>query len=351
MLRVDVIDAQCATTQFFWAGQRTLGDPKNARGRGRRLQAFRSCMPNFSRGVGPLSFAREPFLKWAGGKRRLVPFIAETLELVTDKTTAELFDSAVANGARVKKLKRLIEPFAGSAAFSLALADRFDEIWLNDVNADVINVYATLRRSPAEYVRATRELFRDETNNPDTYYELRDEFNRTASSQRRAVLFLYLNRHGYNGLCRYNNVGRFNVPFGRYKKPYFPEAELRAAARVLVRAKLTTLDFEKVLRQAGPGDLVYCDPPYVPLSRTASFTDYASGGFGPEEQVRLARAAEEAARRGALVAISNHDTEWTRELYIGAELYSVPVRRSISANGQARGEVRELLALYRPEDK
>ena len=154
-----------------------------------------------------------------------------------------------------------------------------------------------LRDCPEGYLEEARALFAPETNNPETYYRLHDEFNRTRSPRRRAALFLYLNRHGYNGLCRYNNVGEFNVPFGRYKRPYFPEEELRAAAGVLAKTKLTSLDFEEVLGRAGPGDVVYCNPPYVPLSATASFTDYAAGGFGREEQVRLAAAAADAAAR------------------------------------------------------
>lgn len=297
-----------------------------------------------------MSVDRAPFLKWAGGKRRLVPFIAAALGLERFRTTGESLPAPASTGERTKRWRRLIEPFAGSAALGLALAHLFDELWLNDVNADVINVYAVLRDCPEGYLEEARALFAPETNNPETYYRLRDEFNRTRSPRRRAALFLYLNRHGYNGLCRYNNVGEFNVPFGRYKRPYFPEEELRAAAGVLAKTKLTSLDFEEVLGRAGPGDVVYCDPPYVPLSATASFTDYAAGGFGREEQVRLAAAAADAAARGAVVAISNHDTEWTRELYGHAELHFKDVQRSISANGQTRGHVRELLAVYRPAD-
>lgn len=297
-----------------------------------------------------MSFDRAPFLKWAGGKRRLVPFIAETLGVAPSATCLPLRNSTPSRERSQRRWKRLIEPFAGSAAVSLALADAFDEIWLNDVNADLMNVYTVLRESPEEYIEMTRALFSPETNNPETYYRLRDEFNRTRSRQKRAALFLYLNRHGYNGLCRYNNVGEFNVPFGKYKRPYFPEAELRAAVDVLRKSNLTCLDFEEVMRQAGPGDVVYCDPPYVPLSATASFTDYAAGGFGPEDQERLVIAAEKASRRGAVVAISNHDTEWTRELYRNAEVHYTQVRRSISANGQTRGEVREVLAVYWPDE-
>lgn len=291
---------------------------------------------------------RSPFLKWAGGKRRLVPFIVEALGF-GPSDAAEKQDAPPRSGSEGRPMgKRIIEPFAGSAAVSLALADRFDALWLNDVNVDLMNVYSALQSGPDEYIRSAGELFRPEANDAETYYRFRDKFNELHHGPERAALFLYLNRHGYNGLCRYNKGGAFNVPFGRYKRPYFPEAELRAAAQVLPKAKLTSLDFEDVMKEAGLGDFVYCDPPYVPLSASASFTDYASGGFTLEDQRRLAEAAAEAAGRGAVVAVSNHATEWTRELYRDADLHYAQVHRSISANGQTRGRVEELLAVFWP---
>lgn len=283
-----------------------------------------------------MSTVRAPFVKWAGGKRRLVPFIVERLAV-----PAETSSGAASS--------RLVEPFAGGAALSLAVGHRFDGIWLNDVNADLINLYIQLREAPEDYIRAASALFAPKTNNAEAYYRFRDEFNTTDSPSDKAVLFLYLNRHGYNGLCRYNSAGQFNVPYGRYKNPYFPEAELRAAADVLRNAQLTSLDFEDVLASCGPGDVVYCDPPYVPLSATSSFTDYAAGGFDLADQKRLVAAAEAARRRGALVAISNHDNEITRDLYRGAECHYRQVRRTISCDGQNRNAVTEVLAVFRPE--
>lgn len=270
---------------------------------------------------------RAPFVKWAGGKRKLVPFIKAHLPLPA---------------------KRLVEPFAGGAAVSLALADRVESIWLNDVNVDLINIYESLRDDPEKYIEDARRLFSSNMNEPEAYYRQRQTFNETDCAYERAVIFLYLNRHGYNGLCRYNSSGQFNVPFGRYKHPYFPEQELSDAAAVLKKAAITTVDFERVLDECGAGDVVYCDPPYVPLTTTASFTDYAAGGFGRADQERLANAAERARRRGAVVAISNHDTEFTRRLYRDAECYYRSVRRTISCDGENRRAVREVLAVYLP---
>lgn len=294
-----------------------------------------------------MPFVRAPFVKWAGGKRRLVPFIAEHLLTQTHQisTNEKLSKSSPAQPGPVR---RLVEPFAGGAAVTLALADQFDGIWLNDVNADLMNLYSRLKDEPDEYIREAARLFTPETNAAEAYYRLRDEFNTTHSLSHKSALFLYLNRHGYNGLCRYNGSGQFNVPFGRYKNPYFPEAELRAAADVLPKTRLTSQDFEKVMESCGPRDVVYCDPPYVPLNGTASFTDYAAGGFDIVDQERLAAAAEASRQRGVLVAISNHDTEFTRALYREAECYYRQVRRTISCDGQNRDEVAEVLAVFKP---
>lgn len=299
-----------------------------------------------------MSSDRSPFVKWAGGKRRLVPFIAGRLSLAQgDDSSVGSPDGScgrLEEAAARWPRKRLVEPFAGGAAFSLAMADQFESIWLNDVNADLINVYVQLRSEPAKYIRDAATLFTPEMNTAEAYYRLRERFNTTTSSWEKAVVFLYLNRHGYNGLCRYNASGLFNVPYGRYKRPYFPEEELRAAAVVLQKAELTCLDFEEVLAGCGPGDVVYCDPPYVPLSPTASFTDYAAGGFDMADQRRLVRAAEQARRRGALVAISNHDNQVTRELYRHADCHYVHVRRTISCDGNNRNEAAEVLAIFWP---
>lgn len=277
-----------------------------------------------------MSRFRAPFVKWAGGKRRLVPFVARHLALPA---------------------RRLVEPFAGGAAVSLALADEVDSVWLNDVNEDLMDVYVQLRDAPDEYIEAAGRLFAPETNSEKTYYRLREAFHRAAPGREKAAIFLYLNRHGFNGLCRYNSSGQFNVPYGRYKNPYFPEDELRAAAPVVANAELTRIDFENVLNACGPGDVVYCDPPYVPLSATASFTDYVAGGFTMADQERLVVAAEAARQRGALVAISNHDTEETRRLYRDAQCYYRAVRRTISCDGQNRNEVAEVLAVFAPSEE
>src|SRR5262249_42476911 len=154
-----------------------------------------------------------------------------------------------------------------------------------------------------------------------------------------ASLFVYLNRHCFNGLCRYNKKGAFNTPFGRYDKVYFPASEMAAFAERLETAELRQMDFREALSGTKPGDVIYCDPPYVPLTPTASFTNYAAGGFSEKDQQDLQELAVEASERGAVVLLSNHDTPFTRELYRGAtQLVPMMVSRTISCDGQNRNK-------------
>ncbi|MEX0326905.1 MAG: Dam family site-specific DNA-(adenine-N6)-methyltransferase [Puniceicoccaceae bacterium] len=267
-----------------------------------------------------------PFLKWAGNKYRI---LERVLPLI-----------------REARAGRLIEPFAGAGAVFLNAGLPRNRI--ADVNADLIHLFEDLRDEPVRFVEDSRQLFRPENNCPDVYYAFREEFNRTPDRHRKNLLFLYMNKHGYNGLCRYNAKGRFNVPFGRYKVPYFPEKELQAFARAASRATFSCQPFPRTFEEAGAGDVVYCDPPYVPHSTTANFSSYNVGGFGPEEQERLADCAVMAAARGATVILSNHDNPKTRDLYRGARILSFEVRRLISCNGEKRSRVPELLAIFSP---
>lgn len=269
-----------------------------------------------------------PFLKWAGGKFRLLPRIQ----------------------ARLPAGNRLVEPFVGSGAVFLNLD--YPDFLLADINPDLIALYQILQSEGAGFIERLRRYFVAGNNTPEAYYALRERFNTCVDAEEKAALFVYLNRHGYNGLCRYNSGGGFNVPFGRYKKIYFPEKELQAFHAKSRRARFVCGDFAEIMKQARKGNVVYCDPPYVPLSATASFTAYASrkhgaaAAFGPEQQHRLAELAERLAARGVPVLLSNHDNAFTRAAYAEAELISFPVRRTISCNGGRREQAGELLALY-----
>ncbi len=266
----------------------------------------------------------KPFLKWAGGKAKLVPFIL--------------------NNFPSHPCKRLIEPFAGSAALSLAVD--FDAYLLNDTNPDLIDLFRILKQEKQLFIDYSRSLFIPENNRETRFYELRERFNGSSDLTERSALFIYLNRHAFNGLCRYNSKGAFNVPFGRYTSPYFPEAEMQAFISKSDRIELLCGDFQVALDLANDDDMVYCDPPYVPLSETASFTAYAKDGFNLEEQSRLAQAAKQASKQSQGVLISNHDTAFTRQIYKGARLETVAVQRNIAAKGSSRQKVGELLAIY-----
>lgn len=263
------------------------------------------------------------FLKWAGGKYSLIEPISRLLP----------------------PGQKLIEPFVGAG--SVFLNTDYPKYLLNDINADLITLYKTLKRRPVSFIRDARPYFSPKNNSDTAYYALRERFNRSNDGYERSLLFLYLNRHGYNGLCRYNASGGFNVPFGQYTKPYFPEAELEFFAEKAKRATFTCSSFEDMFRRARSGDVMYCDPPYAPLSSTANFTAYASGGFNLDHQLELALRADKLARkRGIPVLISNHDTELTRVLYKNAQLTTLQVARTISQKSDNRHKVAELLAFF-----
>lgn len=265
-----------------------------------------------------------PIFKWPGGKFRLLGDILPRLPA----------------GAR------FVEPFAGSGAVFLNCD--YPSMFLSDANADLILFYTTLVATGTRFIGRCRRLFED-GNSPETYYERREKFNSLKPGPERAALFLYFNRHGYNGLIRYNSEGGFNVPFGRYVRPYFPEEEMRRFVNKAKKGNVTlaAMDFREAMAGLGEGDVAYCDPPYLPLSATANFTTYSGTAFGMEEQRELARLAAEAAARGARVVVSNHDVPAARELYKGARtLVKLKIRRSISCNPGKREMVKELLAVY-----
>lgn len=264
----------------------------------------------------------KPFLKWAGGKYRLVELIKSTLP----------------------KGGRLIEPFVGSGA--VFLNTEYSENLLADSNPDLINLFKILQDEGQDFIQYCDSLFTEANNTEAAFYELRSEFNATKDVRRKAALFVYLNRHCFNGLCRYNSKGGFNVPFGRYSKPGLPEKEMLYFHEKAKHAVFEVANFITTMEKAKLGDVVYCDPPYVPLSATSSFTSYAKGGFGLQEQYALADMAKTLQKRGIGVVISNHDTVFTNEVYQPAQIITFDVQRFISSDTKNRNAVSELLAVF-----
>jgi DNA adenine methylase len=273
----------------------------------------------------------DPFLKWAGGKRKVVPHLLERLPA---------------------RLGRYHEPFLGGGALFFRLATRsptpFEGAVLGDGNERLMRCYRAVQGDVEQVIRLLG-LYQA-AHSEDFFYAFRGTDIDGGTDYEVAAWLIYLNRTAFNGLYRVNSKGGFNVPFGRYKAPVVCHAEhLRACAGLLRGVELPCEDFRAVGERVRPGDVVYFDPPYVPLSETASFTGYTSGGFGPDEQGALRDLALELAERGATVLLSNHDTAEVRELY-PAELFErfvVAVPRAINSKAAKRGAVDELVIVAR----
>lgn len=269
----------------------------------------------------------KPFLKWAGNKYKVLPHI---IPFVGEPT-------------------QYIEPFVGS--LSVALNINTPVCVLNDNNKDLIALYNYVINEGDSFIDDCAAYFHT-GNDEATFYRNRELFNQTTDAREKSALFVYLNRHCFNGLTRYNRKGEFNVPFGKYKSPYFPKAEMqqfRETMRNKLLVRMTSYDFADASLYENVNDktVVYCDPPYIPLNATSNFTDYSADGFNDDDQVRLKNLAVELRDKGARVIISNHDVERARELYRDAtKIVSIDVSRSISANKDSRGKVKELIAVY-----
>jgi len=262
-----------------------------------------------------------PFLKWAGGKRQLLP---------------ELLKEAP------QKIDTYYEPFVGGGALFCALAagGRFRHAVLADCNQDLIDCYQAIKSNVDGVIAALRE----QAVGPDEYYQMRARVPTELDPPMRAARTIYLNKVGFNGLYRVNSRGLFNVPFGRHKNPRVcDEPRLRAAAAALRRVKLVCGDFADTVASATSKDFVYFDPPYVPVSDTSYFTAYANSPFGPGQQLRLAGMLRVLAARRVPTLLSNSDCPTTRELYHELAIRSVDVRRAINSVATRRGPVKELL--------
>ncbi len=262
------------------------------------------------------------FLKWAGSKYRIIEQIK----------------------AYLPQGKRLIDPFIGSG--TIFLNTFYPSYLLADSNHDLIQLYQHLQQEGQDFINYCRVFFDASFNNAEEFYRLRRLFNESNENRIRAALFLYLNKHCFNGLTRFNQKGQFNTPFSGYKAPYFPEKEMQFFYQQAQTAQIIHADFSSTLTLAKCGDVVYCDPPYVGLSKTANFTHYTAEGFSHSQQVNLANTAKKLATQGITVVISNHDTAFTRDIYQTAMLIPLSVQRNISSKGSKREKAAELLAIF-----
>jgi DNA adenine methylase len=264
-----------------------------------------------------------PFLKWAGGKTRL---LAELSRQLPDHFNI------------------YHEPFLGGGAlfFHLVARRRVRRAILSDINGTLVETYLGLRDELEEVLRHLRE--HAGCHDRDHYYRTRDQDPDSEDRAARAARFIYLNRTCYNGLYRESRSGRFNVPMGRYANPNIcNESLLRAASAALSTAEIVCTPFSTAASRAMAGDLVYMDPPYQPLTSTSSFTAYHRGGFDESEQHHLGRVFRQLAQRGVQVVLSNSDTDLVRLIYAGLPQEQVQVARSINSRASGRGAVAELI--------
>jgi DNA adenine methylase len=264
-----------------------------------------------------------PFLKWAGGKWS----IASRIEKLLPHDVRD----------RVYR-----EPFLGGGAMFFWLQPR--RAVLSDSLRDLIETYRVVQGHVDALITQLERL--RATHSTEQFYQVRAEFNehRDAPRVQRAAWLVYLNKTCFNGLFRTNRSGEYNVPVGHFKNPGILDAgTLRLAGAALSGAEIRHETFDKLLDRAEPGDVVYLDPPYVPMTKTASFVGYADGTFSMRDQERLAEVYRELDERGCLLALSNSDTPAVRELYAGYDVSPIIAPRAISSKASTRGEVTELL--------
>ena len=266
-----------------------------------------------------------PVLKWAGGKRRLL------------SQYEPYFPTEFGS---------YYEPFFGGGAvffwlFSKGLLQD-SSVLLSDVNPELVNFYTILRDDCEALIEKLRGHHR--RHDHDYYYKTRKMKQRQMKPVNRAARLMYLNRTCFNGLYRVNSKGEFNVPMGRYKNPLICDPPgLRAASSALGPASFKLSGFQEATAGAKPGDLVYFDPPYVPLNTTSSFTSYTRENFTLADQQELAQTFRELAERGVKVCLSNSDTPVVRELYEGFDQHVIMAPRAINSKADRRQKVSELL--------
>lgn len=283
------------------------------------MTEIREPQLGFQIGISDVYVHAKPFLKWAGGKQKLLSQFAPH------------FPDSVS---------RYFEPFLGGGAVFFHLQPSV--AILGDFNGALIEAYRIVKENVEELIASLKE----HQNDKSYYYNIRGKDPSSMNPVERASRFIFLNRTCYNGLYRVNNKGQFNVPFGRYKNPTIcDEDRLRAAGLALQNVQLVAGDFEETLSSAQEGDLVYLDPPYDPISDTSSFTSYTRDGFGEDEQKRLSHVFRDLNGRGCQVMLSNSDTPLVRELYGGFEFVEVQARRAINSDPKGRGLITELLVL------
>lgn len=266
-----------------------------------------------------------PFLKWAGGKRQLMP---EIREMLPDGVTTHPY----------------YEPFIGGGALFFELLPK--RAVINDYNEELINVYTAIRDNPSALI----EDLKRHKNTAEYFYKIRaidrQPLFRNLTKIERASRIIYLNKTCYNGLYRVNNAGEFNSPFGRYKNPNIVnEPVIKAVSKYLnsSQIQISSCDYALILKDIPTDSFVYLDPPYHPISESSSFTGYVQGGWDEGEQLRLRDVCNRLSERGIKFLLSNSASDFIREIYSDYNIHIVQAKRSVNSNPSRRGQVDEFL--------
>ncbi|CYY00991.1 TPA: DNA adenine methylase [Streptococcus suis] len=267
----------------------------------------------------------QPFTKWTGGKRQLLPVIKS---LMPDNYNS------------------YFEPFIGGGAVFFELIPK--KAIINDFNSELINCYRQIKDNPQKLIELLVE--HQKNNSKDYYLELRsvdrDDRIHAMTDTERAARIMYMLRVDFNGLYRVNSKNQFNVPYGRYKNPKIVDSDLILSISQYLNKnniEILTGDFEKAVEDVGAGDFVYFDPPYIPLSETSAFTSYTHEGFSYEEQVRLRDVFRKLDKKGAYVMLSNSSSPLVEELYKGFNIHKVEAIRTNGAKASSRGKISEII--------
>lgn len=271
----------------------------------------------------------KPFVKWAGGKRQLIP---ELLKYIP------------------KNFNNYLEPFVGGGALFFELYNlgilKDKKVYLFDINEELINAYKIIRNYPNQLIEQLKEL--KAKHNKEFYYQMREldrkENYKNLDNITKAARFIYLNKTCFNGLYRVNKKGFFNVPMGRYKNPKIVDEEnILAVSKALKNAIIKNCDYKEVLNYANENDLIYFDPPYYPLNETAYFTSYTQNDFLEKEQIELFETFKTLASKNCYVLESNSDTKFINNLYKEFKIEKVFAKRAINSKATKRGKITEVL--------
>ncbi|MBN2591802.1 MAG: DNA adenine methylase [Sedimentisphaerales bacterium] len=283
----------------------------------------------------------KPFLKWAGGKGQLLPEIEKRLPVEME----------------TEQIDTYVEPFIGGGAAFFFIAQRFEQIkhfYLYDINEDLVNCYNAIKKDVESVIKELKKLERaflklEKEERKELFYKIRAKFN----NDRDSAKLIFLNKTCFNGLYRVNRKGEYNVPCGDYKNPNICDEEnLRNVSDVLQKAKITHGDFEKSDKYIDENTFVYFDPPYRPLSSTASFTSYSKEDFDESKQIRLSVFCRHIDEKGAKFLLSNSDPKnenpndtFFDKHYKGFLIETVKASRQINCKASGRGQINELLII------